>query len=389
MSKLKQEQSIAKRVTLIGAIWDAILGLAKIVAGYFSQSQALIADGIHSLSDLVTDVFVYFAASNARQAPDANHPYGHLRFETVATVFLGLILVAVAIGIGYQSISAQTQAQFTWYGVAAILATIVVKEAIFHYTKKAGEEINSKLLIANAWHSRSDALSSIAVLIGLIGVYFGYPWADMLASIVVAVLIGKMAIGMMWESLTELVDTAPDPKLIEQIKETANSLKNVMAPHDVRARSMAGKIYLDMHIHVPSHASVSEGHYLGDLVIYTIKKAHPQVEDVMVHIDTDDKIQIADTLHSQNGKPEHLKLPARHQILADLGFLLRQHTGYLDIPNTRLHYLGNTLELELIADASKTPEDSNLQQLVARINQDLLTTAYISKATVLWQFPSA
>ncbi|NLQ16056.1 cation transporter [Marinomonas sp. M1K-6] len=387
MTKQLQEQDIAVRVTLVGAVWDAILGLAKIVAGYFSQSQALIADGIHSLSDLVTDVFVYFASANSRQGPDENHPYGHLRFETLTTVFLGMVLIIVALGIAYDTITAPaSQAQLTWYGLAALIATIVIKEAIFHYTKKAGDQIGSKMLIANAWHSRSDALSSIAVLIGLIGVYFGYGWADRVASIVVALLIGKMAVIMVWENLAELVDTAPDPKLIAQIKATANSLKHVMAPHDVRARSMAGKIYLDMHIHVPSHASVSEGHYLGDLVAYTIKQAHPQVEDVMVHIDTDDKIQ-TDSFLNHTGKPPHLKLPARHQIMADLGFLLRQHTAYVDIANARLHYLDNHLDVEIIAHFDKAPEGADLQQLTARILQELQTTSYINKATVLWVFP--
>lgn len=392
MSKLQQEQDIAKRVTLVGAIWDAILGFAKIIAGYFSQSQALMADGIHSLSDLVTDVFVYFASANSRQGPDENHLYGHLRFETLTTVFLGMVLIIVALGIVYESIGAQAQgiqAQFTWYGLAALLLTITVKEAIFHYTKKAGNQIGSKMLIANAWHSRSDALSSIAVLVGLIGVYYGYAWADMVASMVVALLIGKMAVNMVWENLAELVDTAPDPKLIEQIKATANSLKHVMAPHDVRARSMAGKIYLDMHIHVPSHASVSEGHYLGDLVAYTIKQAHSQVADVMVHIDTDEKIQTESFIHeSTSDKPPQLKLPARHQILADLGFLLRQHTGYLDIPNTRLHYLNNHLNLEIIAQSEKAPEGADLKRLTAGILLDLQTAKYIQTATVLWKFNS-
>ena len=386
MTKQQQEQEIAVRVTLVGAFWDALLGLAKIVAGYFSQSQALIADGIHSLSDLVTDVFVYFASANSRQGPDENHPYGHLRFETLTTVFLGIVLIVVALGIAYESItSTASQAQFTWYGLAALIATIVIKEAIFHYTKKAGDKIGSKMLIANAWHSRSDALSSIAVLIGLIGVYFGYGWADLVASIIVALLIGKMAVIMVWENLAELVDTAPDPKLIEQIKETANSLKHVMAPHDVRARSMAGKIYLDMHIHVPSHASVSEGHYLGDLVAYTIKKAHSQVEDVMVHIDTDDKIQTESFIH-ESGKPPHLKLPARHQILADLGFLLRQHSAYVDIPNSRLHYLNNQLDIEIIANSDRIPEGTTPQHLTKAIRQELENTNYINKASVLWGF---
>lgn len=385
MTKLEQEQYIAKRVTLVGAIWDAILGIAKIVAGYFSQSQALIADGIHSLSDLITDVFVYFASSNARQDPDENHPYGHLRFETVTTVFLGMVLVIVAIGIGYESIYSQKEAHTTWYGIVALLATIGIKEAIFHYTKKAGEQIHSKLLIANAWHSRSDALSSVAVLIGLIGVAFGYAWGDMLASIVVAVLIGKMAVGMVWESLSELVDTAPDPKLIAQIKETADSLKNVMAPHDVRARSMAGKIYLDMHIHVPSHASVSEGHFLGELVSYTIRKAHPQVVDVLVHIDPEEDFD--EKLALEEGRPEYLKRPARHQVLADLGYLMRQHKDYLNIHHTRLHYLDHSLDIELVADSSKLPEGSNIERITQGIYMDIQGAPYVNKVNVLWSMP--
>lgn len=385
MTKLQQEQSIAKRVTLVGAIWDVILGIAKIIAGYFSQSQALIADGIHSLSDLITDVFVYFASSNARQGPDEEHPYGHLRFETVTTVFLGMVLIVVAAGIGYESIQSQKEAQVTWYGVAALMATIGIKEAIFHYTKKAGEEIGSKLLIANAWHSRSDALSSVAVLAGLVGVYFGYAWADMLASIVVAVLIGKMALGMIWESLTELVDTAPDPKTIARIKETADSLKNVMAPHDVRARSMAGKIYLDMHIHVASHASVSEGHFLGELVSYTIRKAHPQVVDVLVHIDPEEDFD--EVLSVEGARPDYLKQPARHQVLADLSFLLRQHSAYLDINQTRLHYLAHNLDIELIGRADKLPEEADIQKVTQSIYLDIQAASYANSVDVLWSFP--
>lgn len=387
MTKLQQEQSIAKRVTLVGAVWDAILGVAKIAAGYFSQSQALVADGIHSLSDLITDVFVYFASSNARQGPDEKHPYGHLRFETVTTVFLGIILVIVAAGIAYESIDNHNAPQFTWYGAAALLATIGIKEAIFHYTKKAGEEISSKLLIANAWHSRSDALSSVAVLVGLIGVYFGYAWADMLASIVVAVLIGKMALSMIWESLTELVDTAPDPKLIARIKETANGLKNVMAPHDIRARSMAGKIYLDMHIHVSSHASVSEGHFLGELVSYTIRKAHPQVVDVLVHIDPEEGIEAP--LSIEGKRPEYLQRPARDQVLADLGFLLRRHRDYLSIDQTRLHYLANSLDIELVGQSDKIPEEEDIQLLTQGIYMDIQGAPYAKKVDILWSFPKS
>lgn len=384
MSKMQKEKEIAQRVTVVGAIWDALLGIAKIIAGWLSQSQALVADGIHSLSDLVTDVFVIIASNNARQAPDKNHPYGHLRFETLTTVILGIVLIVVATGIVFEAFSNETHAVATWYGVAAVILTIVVKEAIFHYTKRAGEHIGSKLLIANAWHSRSDALSSVAVLAGLIGVYFGYAWADRVASVIVGFFIGKIAVEMIWDNLKELVDTAPDPKTIEQIRETAAGLKNIMAPHDIRARSMAGKIFLDMHIHVPAHATVSEGHYLSDLVVYTIKKAHPQVQDVMVHVDTDDHIQAEDTLdHEHTGRPPALQLPARDQILADLGFMLRSHRAYIDLELTQLHYLNKTLNIHIIAKAAQAPS-TDLNKVTQSILFDLQNIPYGKDHKVLW-----
>lgn len=385
MSNLKKETQIAQRVTVVGAIWDGLLGILKIIAGMFSQSQALVADGIHSLSDLVTDVFVYIASSNARQAPDEKHPYGHLRFETLTTVILGVVLIVVATGIVFEAFNAETQPVATWYGVGAVVLTLVVKEAIFHYTHRAGKQIGSKLLIANAWHSRSDALSSVAVLAGLVGVYFGYSWADQVASVIVGILIGKIAVEMIWENLAELVDTSPDPKTIEQIKDTANQLKHVMAPHDVRARSMAGKIFLDMHIHVPSHATVSEGHYLSDLVVYTIKKAHRDVQDVMVHVDTDDHIQSDTITDGHLEKPPALKLPARDQILADLGFMLRSHRAYLDLDATQLHYLDQTLYIHLIAKAKLAPSQ-DYERLSQAILLDMQNIPYGKDPKVRWEF---
>ncbi|TPE47597.1 cation transporter [Maribrevibacterium harenarium] len=384
MNQLDSEQKLAQRVTLVGAVWDFLLGMAKIAAGYLSQSQALIADGVHSLSDLVTDVFVYIAAANARQEPDENHPYGHLRFETITTVVLGLILVVVAAGIAFESITGDNQPVTTWYGITAVLLTIGIKEAIFHYTKRAGEQIGSKMLIANAWHSRSDALSSVAVLAGLIGVYFGYTWADMVASVLVALLIGKIAVEMIWENVSELVDTAPDPKLIEQIKATTGQLKNVAAPHDIRARSMAGKIYLDMHIHVPARASVSEGHYFSDLAVYTIKKNHPQVQDVMVHVDTDDHLQ-TESFIKKDGKPPVLNLPDRDQVLADLGFMLKDHRAYLDLPATSLHYINQSLNISLVALADLAPHQ-DFSKLTTAIKMDLERLPYGKDHEILWRF---
>ncbi len=378
MKNRQNEQEIAKKVTLVGAFWDTILGLAKIFAGYFSQSQALIADGIHSLSDLVTDVFVYISANNSHAEPDEEHPYGHRRFETLTTVFLGIVLIIVALGIIIDALIHHQTPQITWYGIAALVLTLIVKESIFHYTKKAGEQINSKMLIANAWHSRSDAMSSIAVLAGLGGIYLGWPWADKVASIIVSLLIGKIAIEMILENIAELVDTAPDKKIIEQITQTANSLKNVMHPHDIRARSMAGRVHLDMHIHVPSHITVSEGHYISDKVIQAIKTQHPIVEDVLIHIDPEG------VTHKDKKSP--ISFHERDQILADLGYILRRHNQYIDVNKTNLHYLTEGLEIDILANASNTNEGADLHTLDTMIQQDLASLNYVKKHRVLWQF---
>lgn len=379
MKPLQSEQAIAKRVTLVGAIWDTVLGLAKILAGYLSQSQALMADGIHSLSDLVTDVFVYIAADNARQEPDEDHPYGHLRFETLTTVLLGIVLVLVAIGIALDAYFSEGTPTVTWYGLTAILATIAIKEAIFHYTRKAGEQIGSKMLVANAWHSRSDALSSVAVLVGMGGIYIGWPWADKVASVIVAILIGKIAIEMILENIAELVDTAPDKTILEQIKQTVNELPNVMQPHDLRARSMAGKIYLDMHIQVPSYISVSEGHYLSDTVIHKIKSQNKLVEDVLIHIDPDGALQPTDT-------PSHLLLPSREQIMADLPFLLKEHATYIEFEEIKLHYLIGGLELDLIAYSHALPEATDVKNVNAQILEALTTMTYCNHIRVYWRY---
>ena len=174
-------------------------------------------------------------------------------------------------------------------------------------------------------------------------------------------------------------------KMIEQIKQTTSKLKNVAAPHDIRARSMAGKVYLDMHIHVPARASVSEGHYFSDLAVYTIKKQHAQVQDVMVHVDTDDHLQTDSFIHQEVKKPPVLNLPDREQVLADLGFILKDHRRYLDLDAITLHYINKSLSLSVIAVAAEAPH-TNFETLNQAILADLSRLPYGGNHEILWRF---
>ena len=379
MNKNETEQQVAQKVTIIGSLVDACLGFLKIIAASLSGSQALMADGIHSLSDLFTDLLVLISFKISRQSPDKNHQFGHLRFESLGNLILGFILLLVAIGIGLDSIMRDTQSQLTWLGIGSLLATIICKEAIFFYTKKAGDKINSQLLITNAWHSRTDSLSSFIVLISMFGIYFGHTWLDKVAAILIALLISKIAITTIWKTLAELIDTAPNKDVMNSIIQCAKSIEPQAIPAKIRARTMAGKIYLDMRLQVNKEISASEGHYLGELVAAKIRQRNANVSDILIHID------LKDLDHSEEIKKDIAKLPARNQILADLQFLLRTHQAYVDINKVKLDYLDTGLEITLVAYAKSLPSPQNIERSCAAIEMDTQGIRYASVINLLWE----
>ncbi|MDH5395380.1 MAG: cation diffusion facilitator family transporter, partial [Gammaproteobacteria bacterium] len=228
------------RVTLIGSVVDFLLGVAKILVGVISSSQALIADGVHSLSDLVTDLFVIYAAKHSHREADEDHPYGHGRIETVTTVGLGLALVGIAIGI----IIDATQRLFdpnTLFtpGVVALsiaIISVISKEIIYHYTMIYARRYRSNMLKANAWHSRSDAVSSIIVVIGIIGSMAGLTYLDAIAAIGVGVMIAKIGWGLAWHSLKELIDTGLEAERVKEIEQNILGVDGVSTLHILRTR---------------------------------------------------------------------------------------------------------------------------------------------------------
>lgn len=290
--QLDKRRKAAERVTIIGGILDAVLGVLKILVGVIANSSALIADGIHSLSDLLTDFMVVIVLRLSHRAPDDNHPWGHARFETVGTVALGIILIAVGAAMAYDSINllfaSEPPALPAWPALIAAALSIVGKEWIFRYTLNIGKALQSDLIIANAWHSRTDALSSIVVFVAVAGAMAGIWWLDALAAVLVALLVGKIGWDLVAKSITELVDTALPEERVNALRDQVLSVDGVVNVHSFKSRLMGNQSLLEMHLQVAPHLSAAEGHYIGDNVVCQLQGRFDDIGHVIFHIDTYD-----------------------------------------------------------------------------------------------------
>jgi len=336
----EQVLKLKSQVTYVGAVVNIFLTIIKIGVGVFGQSASLIADGIHSLSDLISDLFVIVAIKLGSREADHDHPYGHRRFETMATVLLGIGLVAVATGIAWDAVErlvdpakllSPTQETL---GIAAV--SILANEWLFHYTKRVGEMTRSKLLLANAWHHRSDAFSSVVVLVGIGAVLMGYPMADAVAAVLVAILIAKMGLGLVWESINELVDSALPEQMVRDIRKVIKKTPGVQSIHLIRTRRMGEDACVDTHIVVDARISVSEGHMIGDAVRDRLKAEFDDITDVLVHIDPED----------DEFKEIYQKQVSRDQVQSYLDQYLAEKIHTVD--DFRIHYLDGLIEVEVV-----------------------------------------
>ncbi|WP_035719402.1 cation diffusion facilitator family transporter [Francisella sp. W12-1067] len=279
---------ITKKVTLIGMFINALLAIVKVLVGVVGRSPALFADGIHSFSDLLSDAMVLFAAKYANKEEDHNHPYGHERIETLATLILSGLLIAIGFMIVYHSVVSLMTGDYNQpnsYTAFAAIFSIVGNEFIYQYTMAAANKINSDLLRANAWHSRSDMWSSVVVLVGLLGAFAGFVWMDALAAFVVCYMIVKMGIKWGYSAVAELIDEGVDEQTYKAIKEIIASIEDVRDFHYLRTRKMAGKIVLDVHILVDKYCTASEGHYIAEVVKSNIYHKVGGIKDITVHVD--------------------------------------------------------------------------------------------------------
>ncbi len=330
------------RVTLVGAALDLVLAAAKIAGGLAAQSQALIADGVHSLSDLATDGFVLLAARRAHAAPDAEHPYGHERIETAATVALGVVLVLVGLGIAADSVRRlfhpEELALPAWWAMAVAAFSVVSKEGVYRYTLRAARRFDSRLLEANAWHSRSDAASSIVVIVGVGGSLLGLVYLDAVAAVVVAWLIGATGYRLARRGVEELIDTGLEPERVEAIRGALMEMDGVRDLHMLRTRRMGPKSLVDVHILLDDpRLSVSEGHQISETARAKLIRKFREIEDVTVHIDPEDDEEAAPGRH----------LGLRAEVEARLRAAWAEVPEAAEIRRLTLHYLDGRIEAEI------------------------------------------
>lgn len=368
--------------TMIAASVNSMLALMQIVSGWLFNSQALIADGIHTLSDLISDGVVLFAARQASASPDANHPYGHGRIETLATVVVGLLLALAAVSIGWAALERLwTWDQLTGPASAAIAfaaITLVAKEGLYHYTVRVARRIDSPLLQANAWHHRSDAISSLVVLIGIGGALAGWPWLDSVAALIVAALILRMAAKLIFDSAAELIDTALDPKQVVAIEQAISSVPGVKSAHMLRTRKLGNEAAADVHVLVAPRISVSEGHQIADEVYRSIRATLPSLRDITVHVDPENDEEQA----------RNLGLPLRPEITESIRAAWQKEPELNAIEEVDIHYLSGRVHLEITLrmTSGATAEALILraEELVKRIQQSPDLGSVLGQVTVVY-----
>ncbi len=279
-----------RRVTLAGGAANLLLAGLKLAAGLLGNSQALVADAAHSLSDLLSDVMVLVGLALGRRAPDADHHFGHARMETLATAALGVSLLAVAAFIGYEAardIYTQVDRHPTWLALAGAGVSVVVKEALYQRTIRVGRRIGSEAVVANAWHHRTDALSSVAVVLGVgaaqldpsLGVLDAY------AAGLVSFFVVKVGVDVLRRAARELTDAAPRPDVLDGMVAGARAVPGVADIHDLKVRSAGGRYWTQIHVDVDGALTVTEGHAIAKAVEDRLKREFPRTQDVLVHVD--------------------------------------------------------------------------------------------------------
>lgn len=279
-----------RKVTIVGSIGNILLAGLKISVGFFSKSQALIADGIHSLSDLITDVVILIGVREWTRPADKEHPYGHGRIETLTNIFIGIVLAGVAFVLGRNallSFTKETPRVLGWPAFGAAIISIIVKEILFRLTVKKGKEINSRALISNAWHHRSDALSSLPVALAvLLGKLFpSIPFIDPIAALFVTLFLIKASWHIILPCLKELLESREDTTLENSIEALRHEIKEIEEIHKIRIRRIGSALLLDLHMLVDRGMTIEQAHIISWKLENKIQEIDGNISDILIHIE--------------------------------------------------------------------------------------------------------
>ncbi|MBU9632693.1 cation diffusion facilitator family transporter [Burkholderia multivorans] len=344
------KHAVARKSTFVSIVLNVVLATFQIAVGVIAHSQALIADGVHSISDLISDFVVLVANRHSGAVPDADHNYGHSRYETVASLFLGAILIAVGIGMlwrgGERLVHLDTIPPVHFSALLVALTVLVSKEALFRYMLREARRVRSAMLVANAWHARSDAASSLVVAIGIVGSLFGFRLLDPIAAAIVGFMVARMGWTFGYDALQDLSDRALSLAETAEIRALLAATPGVRDVHDLRTRKMGDAALVDAHILVDPMISVSEGHYIAETARARVL-ADPRVLDALIHVDPE----------NDAARRPALALPPRDEIATRLEAALAQRG--LRATAINLHYLSTGLEIDVTLPA-ETGADSAL-----------------------------
>ena len=283
-------QKTANRVSAVTILGNTVLSVLKFLAGIMAHSNAMVSDAVHSASDVFSTIVVIIGIRLSAKESDKEHPYGHERLECVASIVLAVILCITGCGIGYKGIRTILDGHYEELAIPGILAlaaavlSIIVKEWMFWYTRAAAKKINSGALMADAWHHRSDSLSSIGALIGIGGAIIGYPVMEPIASIVICVFIEKAAFDIFKDAIDKMVDKSCDEQMETELRECAMGILGVLQVDLLRTRMFGNKIYVEMEIGADKNLSLGESHAIAEQVHDAIEAGWPKIKHILIHV---------------------------------------------------------------------------------------------------------
>ncbi len=362
----------AIRVTLIGALINLLLAIGKFVAGVMGSSAAMIADAVHSLSDLITDAIVYLSTMIASKEADDDHPYGHGRAETIGGAVLGVALMLAGFFIVMEVVEKLMAGNLgapTWPALIGAIVSIISKEALYRYTAKVGTRINNGAIIANAWHHRTDAFSSIAALAGIGGAMMGFPLLDPLAAILVVFLVVKVGWEIARNAVGDLMDATLPEERLKEIHEALVSTGGARQYHDLRARKLGADVFVDVHLLVQPNISVSEAHNIAETARFNLKEK-ANVADALVHIDVEEDMDY------------ELMLIDREKVEEKIKCETRKIEGLNNISDVIIHYLRKKVCVEFNVDIDDDVTIAEAKRKIALLRENLLKEEKIDMAVI-------
>lgn len=356
------------RVTLVGAMVNIVLSAGKITGGLALASPALVADGVHSLSDLVSDVLVLWALRHSGLAPDEDHPYGHGRFETLATLALAAVLALTGLGIAWDAgarlLSGATGTPGIW-ALGIIALSIVTKEALYHYTRAVGEREGSRMIIANAWHHRTDAMSSVVALFGVGAAQLGFGWGDPVAAIIIAAMLGRVAWDFGKGAVDELVDTQAPDGLRADLQDSLSRTPGVEGLRDLRMRQHGARAVADVSVMVDPYITVTEGHRIAEAARTDALQRIDALEDIIIHVEPAGHFDGFGATEA----------PLRGEIEGLILTLAQAHPMVAQVARVQLGYFEDGLHIEVLASlhahADHTATEADLTETLRQTLPEL------------------